>query len=514
MTQTNHNSRTALSLVTSLLAMALSILINFFLSPYIVENFGEEANGFTQLANNFVTYATLLTVALNSMAGRFITIAYHNKDYKACARYYTSVLVGNAAIILLLLFPSVYCVFRLDSLIRIETAVVSHVKILFGLVFANFFATQIFSLFAIACYVTNRQYIQNTVNMVRTLCNAAGLVLMFALLVPKIYFVSLVGCVLSLLLIPIFFWIKQKICPELRFDIRYFDIKTVWQMVSSGLWNTLNQCGILLMTAFDLLLANLFIDPVRMGVLSVAKTVPNCIIQLAGTVNSSFSPHLTIAYASKDREQLLSSLRYSMKYSAVLVSIPITVLSVYGVSFYRLWVPSLDAEELAVLSVLTCMQLIPFCGVQVINNLFTTANRLKVNSLSVLIGGAVNILVVFILLRYTSLGLFAIAGVSSCIGIIRNLIVTVPYSARILGLKWYIFYKDVLISCLYCAVCLVICYVFKSLIVPNSWLTMIFSVAVSCLVTLLAQFILFFNAEERATVISRICRISGIRRKN
>ena len=98
----NEKRRATLSLATSLLSMGIHLMINFFLSPYIVSNFGEEANGFAQLASNFVNYATLLTVALNSMAGRFITVSYYQKDYKKCEKYYSSVLIGNIFIILLL----------------------------------------------------------------------------------------------------------------------------------------------------------------------------------------------------------------------------------------------------------------------------------------------------------------------------------------------------------------------------------------------------------------------------
>ena len=115
-----ENQRTMVSLMTSLIAMGLSILTSFFLSPYIVENFGEEANGFTQLANNFVNYATLLTIALNSMAGRFITISYCNKDYQKCNKYYSSVIIGNILIFLILILPSVFFVFNLEKLINID----------------------------------------------------------------------------------------------------------------------------------------------------------------------------------------------------------------------------------------------------------------------------------------------------------------------------------------------------------------------------------------------------------
>ena len=65
------------NMIASLLVFAINMGVNFFLSPYIVKNIGTEAYGFVSLANNFVNYATIITLAINSMASRFITIAIH-----------------------------------------------------------------------------------------------------------------------------------------------------------------------------------------------------------------------------------------------------------------------------------------------------------------------------------------------------------------------------------------------------------------------------------------------------
>ncbi len=502
----NQNKKTIISLATSLIAMVLSIGVSFVLSPYIVENFGEEANGFTQLANNFINYATLITVALNSMAGRFITISYHKKDYEACKRYYSSVLIGNIVIILLLFLPAVYCVLRLETIINIETAVTSHVKILFALVFGNFFISQVNSVFAIAFYAKNSQYIQNAITMLRTLFNAAGLLFLFSVFLPKIYYVSLVGLALTCFTLPIFAFYKWKLLPEIQFDIRAFRLKTVWEMVSSGLWNTLTQCGNLLMTGLDLLLANLFISPIQMGVLSIAKTVPNTIVQLGGTVNTSFSPNLTIAYANKGNQAALASLRYAMKCSCIVIGIPVSILTIYGTWFYRLWVPSMDAKQLTILSFLSIMSFVPFAGPQVLNNIFTTTNRLKVNSLSILITGIFNFLLVYLLLQYTSLELYAVAGVSSVLSIMRNLIVTVPYSAKLLHLKWYTFYRDVGLSCVVTVLATGICVLTSMIIVPLSWITLILSMGISCILNLVLLLFVLLKRNERRDLLKKILR--------
>ncbi|MGN1432220.1 MAG: hypothetical protein ACI4XI_00820, partial [Ruminococcus sp.] len=67
----------SINIIASIVAFGVTIGINFFLTPYLVSSLGTEAYGFIGLANNFVQYATIVTSALNSMAGRFISVEYH-----------------------------------------------------------------------------------------------------------------------------------------------------------------------------------------------------------------------------------------------------------------------------------------------------------------------------------------------------------------------------------------------------------------------------------------------------
>ena len=61
----------AINMVFSVVAFVLNFGISFFVTPYITNQFGSEAYGFVKLANDFTNYATLFSVALNSMASRF-----------------------------------------------------------------------------------------------------------------------------------------------------------------------------------------------------------------------------------------------------------------------------------------------------------------------------------------------------------------------------------------------------------------------------------------------------------
>ncbi len=502
----NRNTQTLINLISSIVTLIFSAMISFFLSPYIVATLGEEANGFTQLANNFITYASLLTISLNSMAGRFITVSYYKKDLDACKKYYSSTIVGNFLILILLVLPAVLCIYKLENVINISSENVYQVKVLFSFVFASFFIQQISSIFNIATYVMNKLYIQSLIQMAEAIIKALLLLVLFSLLAPRIYYVSMVGFALAVLNLVAVWFVKRKIFNDVYFDIKCFDIKSIIKLVSSGIWNVINQCGNILMTGIDLLLANLFIGPGPMGVLSVAKTIPTLITQLASTVNNSFSPNQTISYSSENKGDFMASLEYAKKISCVIISIPIMVFCVFCYDFYKLWQPTLDAMDLSILSILTLVIFIPFCATQTLYNVYTATNKLKLNSISFLVTSVLSAITTFIVVKYTDLGVFAIAGISSIYSILRNLVITIPYVSRLVGKKWFYFYKDVGISLFSCLVVGLISVGFRFLFLPQSWLALVLACALSVIIALVANAFVLLNKEQRSQLLSKIIK--------
>ena len=72
----NHmNTRQlAINMIFSVIAFVLNLGISFFITPYITNQFGSEAYGFVKLANDFSSYASLFSIALNSMASRYLML--------------------------------------------------------------------------------------------------------------------------------------------------------------------------------------------------------------------------------------------------------------------------------------------------------------------------------------------------------------------------------------------------------------------------------------------------------
>ena len=498
---------TMVNVLTGILALAFNMGVSFFISPYIVRTLGEEANGFTQLANNFVTYASLLTVAFNSMAGRFISVCYHKNDINGVNKFFSSTMICNLIITFIMAPVAIFIVINLQQVIKISNASVYDIKILFACFFLNFFISLITSFYGIAMFVKNMLYIQNIMSLIRSIINALALWVVFSIFPPRLFFISMVGVALSVLFLFVNIKIHNKLLPDLKVRFRNFSFNAVKEMVSAGIWNTINQCGNLLMTGLDLIVTNIFINPESMGVLAVAKTIPTAITNLASTLNSNLAPSLTIDWAKGNRNILLKNLRSGMKISSILVSVPLMVFCAFGVNFYSLWMPTLDAEQLTLLSFLTCMALIPWAGPQALNNIFTATNKLKVNTITFCLAGFINIITVFLLLKYTDLGIYAVAGVSSIITIIRCIVITAPYIAHLMELKWYTFYKDVMISTLCCILNYLISKGVSVVIHANTWITLGVAVIVSCILSFGADVVVVLNKEERTLLSTKVRKI-------
>ena len=234
-----------------------------------------------------------------------------------------------------------------------------------------------------------------------------------------------------------------------------------------------------------------------MGVLSVAKTLPSAITNLATTLNNNLEPELVIFYAKEGVEGLYRRLMMDIRLSNLIVSAPIGVFCALSPAFYRLWMPSLDAWQLSALSILTICAYIPWAGPQVIYNVFTVMNRLKVNSVTYLGGAALNLVLVLFALNFTAFGVYAIAGISTFIAIARNLFIIAPYVSSLLEKPWWAMYREVAISLLSVGISVVISLVFEALIPLGSWGGIVFAIGTSCFTSWVVVFFLTFPAEQR-----------------
>lgn len=500
----NSNQQLAINLSANFISFGISLLISFFLSPYIVATIGVEANGFVTLANNFVGYAGLITVALNSLAGRYITISVTKGNHEEVNKYFTSVFYANILIAVFLSIVGVFVIIFLDKLINIPQALLADVQLLFIFLFLNCILSVVGSVFSVATFAKNMLYLESLrsieANMARALC----IIGLFSLRIPRVCYVGAGSLVSGIYVLIRNVRYTKKLLPKVEIKSKYFDIRAVLELISSGIWNTVNRLGQILINELDLLITNLFVDATAMGVLSLAKTVPNLIGSLMGSIVGVFSPNYTILYAQERYDELLAQIKQSMKIMGIVTNIPIIVLIVCGKDFFQCWQPTQNADMLHLLSLLSICVLIFSGGINCLYGIFTVVNKIKANSLVVLAGGAVGTVLVLLLVNVTDLGVYAVAGVSSAISIIRNLIFTAPYGAKCLHQKWYVFYPDIFKPVLFVAVSVLIGTLLVARFPFTGWFGFFFNAAVVCCCALLIGYFVMLNREERKFIFAKL----------
>lgn len=497
-------AQTALSLLSSFVSYVVTLGISFFLSPYIVKMLGEEANGFTSLASNFTSYAQIITLALNGMGGRYIVVSYHRGDYEKASRYFTTLFLSNIILSLVFLIAGGACVYKLEYIVNISENLVTDVKCLFSLVFINFIFNTLLSQFSCSVTIKNKLYLTYFREIQGQLIRGILLLTLFMFLVPKVYFIG-IGALASSVIAAVYNIIyKIHLVPEIKIRKEYFTPKYLKELLSNGIWNSLSQAGAMLLTGLDLLITNLFVSSSMMGVLSVAKTVPSIFSTIATTISSIFYPQILLNYSKNNSDGIVSTIRKSTKVIVFIVSIGTSFLIVFGYDFYSLWQPTLDARVLQILSILSCLGTIVICAGQSMTQVFTVTLHIRENSISVIVTGVLSTILTFVLVKYTSLGVYAVAGVSTVLGIIRSVVFLLPKAAEFLNKKKNVFFYTMRNAILCNSVLCLIGFLIKQVLNQDSWFKLIFTAVVFALIGLISNFFVVLNRSERKMLVGTI----------
>ncbi len=497
-----------INMIATILAFIVNTGISFFLTPFITKTLGEEAYGFISLANNFVMYASLITIALNSMAGRFITIKIHQEKYEEANKYFTSILIANIIFTLILIVPGAFIVFFLDKLLNISPYLILDVKILFALIFINFFLSIINATYSTATFVRNRLDLSSKVNIISYLLRAGLLLVIFALLKPilkpRVLYVGMVSCIVSIYLLIMNIYYTKKLMSEVSVNKKYFDLKKIFEIIKSGIWNTITKLGQIFSDGLDLLVTNLFISPKAMGQFAIVKTITACLSTFISTFAGIFSPQQTIDYAKGDLDVVVDDIKFSMKLTSFMSNMPYAFLVVFGFTFYRLWVPEVDTNILNTLSILSILSQLTLSSIVPLWQIFTITNKLKVNSLVTVGTGFLNILIVFILLKYSDLGVIAVAGVSSVTAVIKNITYTPMYSAHCLGVNKKSFYPEIFRNLFVTALLLGFYYVISLIMPINSWVALFVAVFICGAVGCIVNYLFLFSRSEKKAFLNMV----------
>lgn len=490
-----------INIAASFVALFVSAAINFFLTPYIVENVGKEANGFILMSNTFLSYFSVITVALNCMSSRFISVSYFRGEPEEASGYFSSTFFSNLILSAVFLPIFAVVVMNLQHFVNISEDIVLDVKFLLGFTCINFLVGILTTNLSVSYYIKNKLYISSLINIAGYLLRAALLLMMFKSFKPYVAYTAIVMLIVTIFTQLCNIHFKNKLIPDLKISVKNFSFTKVKQLIFSGIWNSISRLGLILSEGLDLLISNLLIGEAAMGVLAIAKIIPNMISNILNTMIGTFLPNLTELYAHDEIPEMVKEIKYSMSIIGLLINIPIGILIGMGGNIFSLWLPGQNSSYIHLLAIITVLPWAVIGQVSIIGNVFTIINKIKVSSLLVSITGFLNVIVVFILLKTTNLGLFAVAGVSSIMIMMRDLLYTVPYGAIYLNCGRFTFFKEVVKSIVSVAAISAISMIVKRSMPWLSWKYLLLAIAITAVLGLIFNFLFILNKETRTQFV-------------
>lgn len=468
----NNKKRLVVSLFANLIALVTSLGISFLLTPYLINSIGKEAYSFFPIANNFVSYMTIITIALNSMAFRFIAIEIVEKRLVNAKRYYSSVFFGNIIIAIIMTVPMIIIVLNLENLLNVPESYLNDVKVLFALIFVSMFINTITSVFETATYIKNRMELKAGKDIIQGTLKAIIFLALFALFSPSLLYLGYVSIFLSISNFIISYTYAAMLIPELKISKKYFEFKYIKTLVDSGVWNAINALSSVLLFGVSLVLANILLGADAGGDLSIAQTLPNLMTTVITTICSVFTPRLTYSYANKKKDTgaFLFEIDLSQKVLSIISCTPVIMIILFGNEFFTLWVPSQASEDIYLLSTISMLGLWIHGNIWSINGLTTINNTMKIPACVLCILGVVNISITTILIKQFSLGIMIIPLVNLIINIIYYLIFILIYISKKNEISVKYFYKNIVISLIFTLFALALGFYLKKYIVITNWL--------------------------------------------
>lgn len=479
----DENKQLAINMIAQIAVFAIQLCISFFLTPFIVRKLGVEAYGFVALSNNIIGYMQVITVALNSMAGRFITIEYHKGNLHKANQYFSSVFYANCIISLVIAVVCIFLAVYLEYIINIPSALVSDIKLLFLLLTANTVINLVFNVYIVPPFIKNRLEITSIRNLISAILQMAMLLGLFLLFAPRVSYLGIASVVASIYLVAANIIIKRRLTPEFYLSRKDYDWKSIREILSSGVWNLVNKASVILEKGFDLLLANWFISNLIMGMLSVVSSITVLIPRVVNMAASSFAPSITAQVAKDDIQGIQRNVLKSIKIMSIMVILPLSVLYVYGDRFFSLWLPDQNSDLLYLITILTTLDMIFGMPLEICWSIFSAVNKVKIPAIVMFFVGGLTFLSLLILLSIfddATVQMICLASARTFWNIIKNVTFLPIYGAKCLNLKWNYFYQNMAIPVFGIVISLLVCQIYRFIIIPNTWGMFIIAAGIVC----------------------------------
>ena len=487
------------NILLSLVGLIINSGINLVLTPYVTNYLGADAYGFVSTCSYIVNLADIVAIALNSLAARYIALAYHEGDKQKANTYYTSVFVANIVLASIILIPCFIGIPKLEKYLVIPTNLVHDIKVLMSLTVVNYIIMLLSNVFNVATLITNHLELNTLYKNISYILRAVSLLVLFHLFRPHVWYVQIANILVAVFLWEMNIYLTSKLLPDLRIRGAKPKVEYVKEIVTNGIWSSVSNLGSNLNSGLDLVVSNLMLSPLAMGQLSIIRTFTTLFNTVIMLVANAFRPIQLKVYATRASADVYKEINYAVKITGCICNIIVAGLVVLGKDFLKLWVPSQNIELLY--NVMIVILIGDICGsiAYPLNYVFTLTGHLKCPSILSILSGLFNVGSMMLLLQWTSLGLYAVVGTSAALNILVQC-ECIPYlSCKELKVSEKDFYY---IGIKILASCILVTLIYKKIVTVlgvavDSWGKLILLACIVPVISIAVDCLLILNWQER-----------------
>lgn len=442
----NAKNNSLINISSALITFVVQMFISFWLSPFVISKLGEESYGFINLANNFVSYASLIAVAINSMSSRYISLEYNSGRIKEAKKYYSTVFWINCCLFIVIIVFSIIFVHKLEYFINISPDLVIQVKITFMLSFINMGISLLGTVYTAAAFTTNKMHLNSLIQIIANIAKSFLLLSLFTFLPAKIYYFSIALLSAGVITLIGNYIVSSRLLIGFNVKKKYFDIKKIVILIKSGVWVLISNVSNLLLNGFDLLLSNWFISSLMMGRLSLAKQIPYAFSSALGIFSNIFASSLTLNLSKEGNKSLVQEAKNQLRILAIIFTVPYAGIIVFGKAFLSLWLKNANytvnqLNEIYILMIIILLDIIVSTYMYSIHSVFIALDKVKTYSIILFCASIISMCSTIFLVKFTSLGAFAIAGTSTVVlGVTHSIIIPI-LASNLLNEKKDVFLK-------------------------------------------------------------------------
>lgn len=483
-----------------------NIIIGILLIPYLVKHIGVAAYGLIPLAMFFTEYIGVITQSLTASINRSLTLAIQENNTEEANIVFNSAFFLMLFIAVFQLMVMSYPIKNIALLISIPNALSTQAVWFFGMIFVNFSVSLITSIFSVSMYASNRLDLMEISNLLRVISRVATIIILFNFGDVNLISVGMASLLSGFiaLLFSIYWWFK--LTPVLTVNYGYISKSKLKPIFSLGGWLLVNQIGFLLFLKVDLLIINKYLGAIASGEYSVASKLGEVLRAFSGVLSGVLGPVVMLYFAKKQFTKMVDMTVVFVKFLSLSMTVPIVIVCVFSQEILTLWVGP-EFSHLYIVVWFVTLPLVINLGVTPLFSINVAINKVKVPALMTLILGVLGVISSILLINYTDLGYLSIAIASGIILTIKNAFFMPLYSAKILDLPIFTFFKIHVNTLVFLAVTLIIVSFIKHLVTSSDIVSLIIALTISVISTMLLS-LSFYSSKERRKLISIVKRKS------